>query len=252
MRFAVSLADIQRAGLTFTADEAVAVAQRLIHNHDSAPPEPPFGAPSLENVHVTDTGEVECRACEVTPAVSEIAILLQSMLAPGLHAPSGLRYAIARALHDVDAPPFDSTGDFSATLARYEPPDCGAVIRRLVKRAHAAMPRYAPSRRLCIAAIVLLAALTAAAVAAIRRHDVRPVVPPVAATRGDDVRPVVPAVAPVAAARPIEPPRATAQAKHPVHQAKPRKASAPTWIDKLRLRWLKNRLALRNDLSRGL
>ena len=71
----------------------------------TAPPEQPFGPPSLENVRLTDTGDVECHACEVTPAVSEIAILLQSMLATSAFVPSALRYAIARALHDVATDP---------------------------------------------------------------------------------------------------------------------------------------------------
>src|SRR5262249_10694625 len=159
--------------VTLTADEAVAIAQRLIHNnHDSGPPEPPFGPPSLENVRLTDTGEVECRAYEDTPAVSEIAILLQSMLAPSAYAPTGLPYPIARALHEVDVPPCDSIEDFSEALARYERQDRAGVIRRLVNRARAVKPRSVPSRLRWIAAAVLLAALAAAAAAgAIRGHD---------------------------------------------------------------------------------
>lgn len=133
----VSLADIQRAGVAFTADEAVAIVQRLILEHDNETPEPPFGPPSLTNVRLTDAGGVECRACEATPAVTEVAILLQAMLATTPHVPGGLRYAIARALHEVDAPPFDSVEEFSTTLSRYDANDREPIIRRLVERAQA-------------------------------------------------------------------------------------------------------------------
>jgi hypothetical protein len=49
--------------------------------------------------------------------------------------PGGLRYAIARALLDVDAPPFDSLADFSATLGRFEQGDRRLVLRLLAHRA---------------------------------------------------------------------------------------------------------------------
>jgi hypothetical protein len=69
--------------------------------------------------------------------VAEAAILLQTLLPPGAPLPGGLRYALARALHEVDAPPFDSLQDFSATLSRYERGDRTAAVRRLVRRAAA-------------------------------------------------------------------------------------------------------------------
>src|SRR5689334_10611613 len=126
--YRMSLADLQRAGLTLTADEAVAIVLALIHHEDGRRPQPPFGPPSLSNVRLRGDGSVECRACELTPGVCEVAILLQAMVARAAHVPGGLRYAIARALHEVDAPPFDSIGDFAATLARYAPADRAGVI----------------------------------------------------------------------------------------------------------------------------
>src|SRR5215472_5749039 len=111
----ISLADLQGLGVQINADEAVAIVQRLLHDQPDVVPEPPFGPPTLANLRLTDAGGVECAACEATPGVTEIAILLQAILARTPHVPGGLRYAIARALHDVDAPPFDSTADFSAT-----------------------------------------------------------------------------------------------------------------------------------------
>ena len=51
--------------------EAVAVVQQLIASNLAAPqPAPPYGPPSLDNVFLSDEGDVVCRACVVTPAVS--------------------------------------------------------------------------------------------------------------------------------------------------------------------------------------
>jgi hypothetical protein len=132
----ISLADVHRLGVRITAEEGVAIVQRLLRDHGDATPEPPFGPLSLATLRLTEDGGVEC-ACDATPAVAEAAILLQSMLAATPHVPGGLRYAIARALHEVDAPPFDSVTDFSLTLARYEPADGELTIRRVVERANA-------------------------------------------------------------------------------------------------------------------
>jgi hypothetical protein len=67
-----------------------------------------------------------------------MAILLQQLLPPGRpKVPGALRYVIARALHEVDAPPFDSIHDFSAALERFEMGDRAAAVRALVARATA-------------------------------------------------------------------------------------------------------------------
>ena len=124
------------------AEEAVAIAQQLIHNlplGGDARIEPPFGPPSPDNVYVDDEGFVTGRGCESTPAVSEMAIFLQMLLPAGTpRVPGALRYMIARALHDVDAPPFDSIEDFSDGLARFESGDRTAVVRALLARATSA------------------------------------------------------------------------------------------------------------------
>ena len=132
-----SVAEIQRAGVRVEPDEAVAIAQQLIATlRDGAPPdhvEPPFGPPTVATVVLHDDGSVACRACDATPAVSEIARLLQAMLPEGSSRVAGaLRYTIAHALLDVDAPPFDSIDDLSETLERFERgPRDEAVIRVL-------------------------------------------------------------------------------------------------------------------------
>jgi hypothetical protein len=121
--------------VTLSADEAIAIVQKLIHDRVSSAASPPYGPPTIDNVELGADGRVTCRACEITPAVAEAAILLQTLLPPGVPLQGGLRYALARALHEVDAPPFDSLDDFSAALSRYERGERTAAVRRLVRRA---------------------------------------------------------------------------------------------------------------------
>jgi hypothetical protein len=94
----------------------------------------PFGPPTPETVHLDRDGSVVCMGCDVAPAVSEVAILLQAMLTSAVKVPGGLRYALARALLEVDARPFDSLADFSRTLARFEQGDRRGVVRSLLER----------------------------------------------------------------------------------------------------------------------
>jgi hypothetical protein len=134
-----SLIELREAAVTLHAEEAVAIVQQLIHSlpaFDDVPIEPPFGPPSLQNVYLDDEGVVTCQACQTTPAVAEIAIFLQQLLPEGTpRVPGALRYLIARALHDVDAPPFDSLREFSAALERFENGDRTVVVGTLVARA---------------------------------------------------------------------------------------------------------------------
>jgi hypothetical protein len=131
-----TLAELFKAGVTLAPHEAVAIAQQLINDPADALPQPPFGPPSVHNVSIDASGAVTCRACETTPAVSEIAIFLQSMLEPGpTRVPGALRYTIARALLDVDAPPFDSVAELSESLDRFEHGDRTEVIADVAARA---------------------------------------------------------------------------------------------------------------------
>jgi len=132
----VSMAELKHAGVTIHASEAVAIAQKLIHEPQLVSSSAPYGPPSLERVCIGDDGSVICRGCEATPGVAEIAILLEALLPEGgPDVPGALRYTIARALHDVDAPPFDSLEVLSAALMRHEHGDRNAAVRRLAARA---------------------------------------------------------------------------------------------------------------------
>jgi len=137
---AISIAELTAAGIQVEADEAVAIAQQLIEllsdPHAVHDVQPPYGPPSAETVSLKSDGTVVCRGCDTTPAVSEVGIFLHSLLRDGaLRVPGGLRYTIARALLDVDVPPFGSLDDFSRDLARHEHGDRTAIVRRLLRRA---------------------------------------------------------------------------------------------------------------------
>jgi hypothetical protein len=145
MTEAISIAELIRRGVVLAADEAVAIAQQLIHNPAASPPEPPFGPPSADNVYVRSDGSIFCRACEMVPAVSEIAILLKALLPPQTtQVPAALRYTIARALLDVDGPPFDSIEQFSSALASFERIDRRAALRNVLSRAGVRSASIAP------------------------------------------------------------------------------------------------------------
>src|SRR4051794_26848239 len=125
MTMHASAADILQAGLTIEPEEAVAIAQQLIVAIRAGAcadlAEPPFGPPAPDRVMLCDDGSVTCRGCDATPAVSEVARLLDALLPPApARVPGGLRYTIARALLDVDVAPFDSLDELSDTLSRYE------------------------------------------------------------------------------------------------------------------------------------
>lgn len=134
MSRSVSIADLRRQ-VPIPADAAVAIAQQLIHSRSAEAPHPPLGPPSEATVFLAADGGVRCVSSEATPAVSEIAILLDTLVPAGSPAvPAGLRYVIARALLDVDAPPFDSVERFSEALSRFERGDRASLVRDLVER----------------------------------------------------------------------------------------------------------------------
>ncbi len=149
------LADLLNSESGIEPHEAVAIVQQLIHGPeraDECDPEDPSaplpGPLSIERVRLRVDGSVTCAGSDATPAVSEVANLLQAILPHGpVHVPGGLRYAIARALLDVEAPPFDSLEDFSRALARFERGDRREIVRRLLERSAPAPAVVGLSRR---------------------------------------------------------------------------------------------------------
>ena len=140
-----SIAELRAAGVVFTADEAVAITQQLTvmlrDPHEGDLVQPPFGPPSAQNVFLSDDGSVVCRGCRATPAVSEIGIFLESLLPDGsIRVPGALRYTIARALLNVDVPPFDSLDELTRDLARHERGSRAEWVRGVLARAAGQRP----------------------------------------------------------------------------------------------------------------
>jgi urease accessory protein UreF len=140
MKTTTSIAELLNGGLRFEADEAVAIAQQLIdrlgRSDDTGRIHPPYGPPDAANVFLNADGSIHCAGCDTPPTVSEVAILLDTLLPAGSpRVPGGLRYAIARGMLDVDVAPFDSLEDFSETLARHEHSPRDAAVRALLARA---------------------------------------------------------------------------------------------------------------------
>src|SRR5688572_15483449 len=139
----VALETLIRRGVVVRPHEAVAIAQQLIHSTVDVELTPPLGPPTVESVVIFPDGRVASSSSAATPAVSEVGRLLEAMLprGHGQSVPGGLRYAVARALLEVDAPPFDSLQALSSSLARFETGDRPQVVRALVARAEGAGPR---------------------------------------------------------------------------------------------------------------
>jgi hypothetical protein len=73
--------------------------------------------------------------------VATVADLLLTLLPPGTpDVPAALRYAIARGLEAVEAPPFGSLDEFSNALARFEKGPSRDVLRGVLRRGAAAGP----------------------------------------------------------------------------------------------------------------
>jgi hypothetical protein len=139
----ITIAELQQTNVAVRYDESIAIAQRLIEvslgREGAAEVRPPYGPPTLSNVFLDQAGTVTCAGCDARLAVSEIGVLLQQLLALDTgRVPGAVRYTVARAMLEVDAPPFDSLEDFSEALARYERGDRDAALGRLVQRAAAA------------------------------------------------------------------------------------------------------------------
>src|SRR4051812_5594455 len=150
MNHSVSLRTVVDAGVELNYRDAVAIVQSLIATTPDQPAAAePAAAPSLDNVHICADGSVVWLGAAVTPSVSECAILLDALLPRFAKTPTpgALRYLIARALLEVDAPPFDSIGEFSAALSRHEPKSRVAAVRALFARVPIVAPAATVDRR---------------------------------------------------------------------------------------------------------
>ena len=122
-----ALSDLLGRRVRFEAHEAVALARQLLEN--------PCGIPTPENIQIRSDGSASCISTDGTPSVSNVAYLLLTLLPDGTpNVPAPLRYAIARGLDAVEAPPFRSLDEFSSALARFEKGLSGDVLRGVLRR----------------------------------------------------------------------------------------------------------------------
>jgi len=130
----VSLRQLLDEGIALEAHEAVAIAQQVIRaaaRVDGVSDSPV----SADGVSVAANGSVQT-ALTIAPEVNDIARLLDAMLPQDgtVRVPGALRYAIARGLGIVDAPPFESLAAFSASLDRFERGDRDRIVAGLLRR----------------------------------------------------------------------------------------------------------------------
>jgi hypothetical protein len=107
--------------------EAVALARVLLAH--------PCGIPTPENIQLGADGSASSISTDGTLSVASVANLLLTLLPAGTpNVPAPLRYAIARGLEAVEAPPFASLGEFSNALARFEKGASRDVLRGVLQR----------------------------------------------------------------------------------------------------------------------
>ena len=131
-----SIAELLGTRIALTVSEAVVIARAALafDPAHAGGVEAPSGLPLADTIFVEADGRIVGRHA-APPTISDVALLLRSLLpdgSPGV--PGGLRYAIARALGEVDAPPFASLEDFSIILSRFQTADGPAVAHGMLAR----------------------------------------------------------------------------------------------------------------------
>jgi hypothetical protein len=184
----IALSHLLGRGVRLATHEAVALARELLAH--------PCGIPTPGNIQLGSDGSASCISTDGMPSVASVADLLLTLLPAGTpNVPAPLRYAIARGLEAVEAPPFASLDEFSNALERFEKGASRDVLRGVLQRG------ARPSRPM---AVPIAVAPT-------------PVTPPAAGPSPVAPRPTVGASPPILvvrkpAASPSEPPQPVAAA----------------------------------------
>ena len=134
----IALSHLLGSGVRLETHEAVALARELLAH--------PCGIPAPENIQLGSDGSASCISTDGMPSVASVADLLLTLLPAGTpNVPAPLRYAIARGLQAVEAPPFASLGEFSSALERFEKGASRDVLRGFLQRgARPSRPIAAP------------------------------------------------------------------------------------------------------------
>jgi hypothetical protein len=144
----ISIAELVAQGVELSTAEVIAICRQL---GAGARTPRPSGRSSPEDVVIAVDGSVWWRGRHAAPEAAELALLMKALLPSGAQVPGGLRYLIARALREVDAPAFGSPAEFSGALARYERGDAAVLVAALAAKArptasieHRMAPRTRP------------------------------------------------------------------------------------------------------------
>ena len=124
-----SISDLKQTGLVLNVDEALAITQQLVNSSE------PCGHPSEDGVFIDENGRITTADSQTAITVLEAGALLQALIPSPIAASGSLRYAIARALCAVEAPPFESLEEFSQAIGRFERSDRSEILRGLASRA---------------------------------------------------------------------------------------------------------------------
>ena len=123
----IALSHLLGRGVRLETHEAIALARELVAH--------PCGIPTPENIQLGSDGSASCISTDGMPSVASVADLLLTLLPAGTpNVPAPLRYAIARGLEAVEAPPFASLGEFSSALERFEKGASRDVLRGVLQR----------------------------------------------------------------------------------------------------------------------
>ena len=133
----VSLADLLASRVPIYPDQAAALVRELCRQQACGQVR---GIPPLNVIKLTSRGEVVAAGplSADRSAVQEAGSLLTTLLADaprtdGHRMPGGLRLIAARACRTLDLPPFGSTAELAAALARFASPDVSEVARDLFR-----------------------------------------------------------------------------------------------------------------------
>ena len=125
--FTIALSHLLGCGVRLETHEAVALARELLAR--------PCGIPTPENIQLGSDGSASSISTDGAPSVASIAELLLTLLPAGTpNVPAALRFAIARGLAAVEAPPFASLGEFSSALERFEKGARHDVLKGVLQR----------------------------------------------------------------------------------------------------------------------
>jgi hypothetical protein len=136
MNESLSLSRMRASGVALTAGETVAIVQQLITSGDRETDHGSDVMP-LDHILITEDGHVIGRAGADVRSIPAIGRLLEQLLPVGGRqgVSGGLRYVIARALGEVEAPPFQSLEELARALVRFESGDRVATVRDVFARA---------------------------------------------------------------------------------------------------------------------